>query len=306
MSTIALELRNVTKSFGLKTCLAGLDLAVEKGTVFGFLGCNGAGKTTTIRIVLGLLLPDGGEVRVFGSDPRTDPAAVRTKIGVLLDHDGHYERLTALHNLELHAALRDLDGGAARRIEELLRACDLWERRGERVGGFSKGMRQKLAVARALLHRPELVLLDEPFTGLDPTAVIELRENIRRLAKDEGTTFLLTTHDLHHVEKICDRVSILEKGRVVASGAPAELEAREGGVEEVYVSGEGLSDELLVELASQGAILGYQRRGEGALVRCGAEERKELGRLLVGRGVQLVELSTRRATLEETFMGIVS
>jgi ABC-2 type transport system ATP-binding protein len=306
MTTPALELRNVTKSFGPKTCLAGLDLTVAKGTVFGFLGSNGAGKTTTIRIVLGLLLPDAGEVRVFGRDPRAEPAAVRAKIGVLLDHDGHYERLTALHNLELHAALRDLDGGAAKRIEELLKGCNLWERRGERVGGFSKGMRQKLAIARALLHRPELVLLDEPFTGLDPTAVIELRENIRRLALDEGTTFLLTTHDLHHVEKICDQVSILEKGRVVASGAPAELEAREAGVEEAYVCGDGLTDELLVELAAAGAIFGYQRRERGAVVRCGPEQRRELGRLLVLRGVRLVELSTRRATLEERFVEIVS
>jgi ABC-2 type transport system ATP-binding protein len=256
MTTTALELRSVTKSFGAKRCLSGLDLVVEKGTVFGFLGCNGAGKTTTIRLILGLLLPDSGEVRVFGSDPRTEPSAVRAKIGVLLDHDGHYERLTALHNLELHATLRGLDGGAAARIEELLKACDLWERRGERVGKFSKGMRQKLAISRALLHRPELVLLDEPFTGLDPTAVIELRDSIRRLARDEGTTFLLTTHDLHHVEKICDRVSILEKGRVVASGAPADLETREAGVEEVYVSGEGLTDEILVDLAAGGTVLG--------------------------------------------------
>ena len=197
--TTALELRRVTKSFGAKPCLAGLNLAVQKGSVFGFLGCNGAGKTTTIRIVLGLLVPDSGEVRVFGSDPRTDPSTVRAKIGVLLDHDGHYERLTALHNLELHAALRGIDGRA--RIEELLKGCNLWDRRHERVSRYSKGMRQKLAITRALLHRPELVLLDEPFTGLDPTAVIELRDNICRLARDEGTTFLLTTHDLHHVEK---------------------------------------------------------------------------------------------------------
>jgi ABC-2 type transport system ATP-binding protein len=306
MTTRAIELRSVTKSFGARACLNGLDLVVERGSVFGFLGCNGAGKTTTLRILLGLLPPDAGEVRVNGLDPRREPAQVRAQIGVLLDHDGHYERLTALHNLEFHAALRDLGAGAGARIEELLRACDLWDRRRERVGSFSKGMRQKLAVARALLHRPAVVLLDEPFTGLDPTAIIELRENIRRLAKDEGTTFLLTTHDLHHVEKICDRVSILEKGRVVASGAPAELQAREAGVEDVYVSGDGLSDELLVDLAAKGSIFGYQRQGEGALVRCSTERRKELGRLLVLRGVQLLELSTRRATLEETFVQLVS
>jgi ABC-2 type transport system ATP-binding protein len=167
-------------------------------------------------------------------------------------------------------------------------------------------MRQKLAIARALLHRPELVLLDEPFTGLDPTAVIELRENIRTLARDAGTAFLLTTHDLHHVEKICDHVSILEGGHVVASGAPDELATREAGVEEAYVSGEGLTDALLVELASGGAVLAYERRGAGAVVRCTPEQRKELGRLLVMRGVQLVELSTRRATLEEKFVELVS
>jgi ABC-2 type transport system ATP-binding protein len=166
-------------------------------------------------------------------------------------------------------------------------------------------MRQKLAIARALLHRPSLVLLDEPFTGLDPTAVIELRENIRRLATGEGTTFLLTTHDLHHVEKICDRVSILEKGRVVASGAPGQLEEGERGVEEAYVAGEGLTDGLLSSLAASGAILGSERAGAGAIVRCSAEQRAELGRRLVAQGVRLVELTTRRATLEERFVELV-
>jgi ABC-2 type transport system ATP-binding protein len=245
----------------------------------------------------------------MGHDVRTAPAAVRGVTGALLDHDGHYERLTALHNLELHASLRGLDGGAASRIEELLRACDLWDRRGQRVGSFSKGMRQKLAIARALLHRPALVLLDEPFTGLDPTAAIELRESIRRLSRDEGTTFLLTTHDLHHVEKVCDRVSVLEGGRVVASGAPSELAAQgasRDGVLEAFVSGEGLTDALLADVVSAGGALSFRREGGGALARCTPEQRQELGRVLVTKGVRLVELSTRRATLEERFVEIVS
>jgi ABC-2 type transport system ATP-binding protein len=301
----SLLLRGVQKSFAGKVSLDSLDLTVEEGMVFGFLGPNGAGKTTTIRVVLGLLLPDSGEISVLGRDPRVAGAELRSEIGVLLDHDGHYDRLTAWQNLVFHAEVRNVPE-APRRIEDLLRRCSLWDRRTERVAGFSKGMRQKLAVARALLHRPRLVLLDEPFTGLDPAAAVELREDIRRMARDEGTTVLLTTHDLHHVEKLCDQVTVIERGRAVASGAPGALRAPATDVHEVFAAGEGLEESKLLTLVQSAHILGFEFVAGGALLRCDAKQKKALGAELVRAGVQLEELTPKRATLEEAFLKIVA
>ncbi|HVY47796.1 MAG TPA: ABC transporter ATP-binding protein [Minicystis sp.] len=300
----SLKLAGVCKSFGGKACLDGLDLSVEEGMVFGFLGPNGAGKTTTIRIVLGLLVPERGDVEVLGMDPRKTPTAVRREIGALLDHDGHYDRLTALQNLAFHAGVRGIPDADAR-VRELLERCGLWERRRDRVSRFSKGMRQKLAVARALLHRPRLVLLDEPFTGLDPAAAVELRDDIRRLARDEGTTVLLTTHDLHHVERLCDEVAVLEKGRAVAAGAPASLRRRADGAHEIFAAGDGLTAGVLEAMAAAGALTAFELRGHGAVLRCDEGQRLGLGTELVRRGVRLEELTPRRATLEEAFLKIV-
>ena len=220
MSGAAVVLEGVAKRYGAKMALERIDLTVPAGEVSGFIGPNGAGKTTMLRVLLGLVGRDSGEVSVLGHDPRVEPMRVRAQVGVLLDHDGHYDRLTAHQNLTFHARAHGLDVREAQtRVEVSLRESGLWDCRDDRVLQFSKGMRQKLAVARALLHRPKLVLLDEPFTGLDPAAAVELRGRLRSLARYEGTTVLLTTHDLHHVERVCDHVTVISEGRTVARGA---------------------------------------------------------------------------------------
>jgi ABC-2 type transport system ATP-binding protein len=222
----AIELRDVSKRFGAVTSLDRLSLEVKRGAVFGYLGMNGAGKTTTIRVLLGLVRPDTGEVRVLGMDPSVDAPRIRANVGVLLESDGLYDRLTASQNLDFYARVFHLDGAArTKRVEELLRTSNLWDRRSDRVVTFSKGMRQKLAIARTLLQRPPLLLLDEPFTGLDPVAASELRTSIGDLAREEGATVLLTTHDLAHVEKVCDTIAVLRAGQLVASGPSSELRA---------------------------------------------------------------------------------
>ncbi|HEY1693058.1 MAG TPA: ABC transporter ATP-binding protein [Polyangiaceae bacterium] len=309
MGTAAIELRDVSKRFASILSLDRLTLRVEPGTVFGYLGPNGAGKTTTLRVLLGLVRPDAGEVRVLGLDPRSEGKAVRAALGVLLENDGLYDRLTAAQNLEFYARIRGIDGAErARRLEEMLRACDLWDRRGDRVVTFSKGMRQKLAVARALLHRPRLVLLDEPFTGLDPVAAAELRANIVALAREHGITVLLTTHDLAHVERSCDRVAVLRAGAVVASGTIEELRAG-GKDEEVGVGGAGLTEDLLAAMKADGLLASYAldaaRSPPWARVTCAHGQRPMLGAELVRRGVALEELTTLRASLEETFLALV-
>ncbi|HEY8041968.1 MAG TPA: ABC transporter ATP-binding protein [Polyangiaceae bacterium] len=309
MPDLAIELRDVSKRFDAVQSLDGLALAVAPGTVFGYLGPNGAGKTTTLRVLLGLVRPDAGTVRVLGLDPRTDGRRVREATGVLLENDGLYDRLTAAQNLDYHARIRRLERRTrAGRVEELLRACALWDRRGDRVATFSKGMRQKLAVARALLHRPRLVLLDEPFTGLDPVAAAELRASIVTLARDQGTTVLLTTHDLAHVEKTCDRVAVLREGRVIASGTIDQLGASSGEVD-VAVSGEGLDEALLTSLVADGRLVSFTRIDgvpAAARVVCTPEQRARLGTELVKRGVALQELTTVRASLEDAFLALVA
>jgi len=283
--------------------------------VSGLIGPNGAGKTTMLRVLLGLVGRDSGNVSVLGHDPRVEPMRVRAQVGVLLDHDGHYDRLTAHQNLMFHARAHGLDVREARtRVEMSLRESGLWDRRDDRVLQFSKGMRQKLAVARALLHRPKLVLLDEPFTGLDPAAAVELRGRLRSLARYEGTTVLLTTHDLHHVERVCDHVTVISEGKTVARGATRALLARaESEAVEVVVAGEGGLFEALEAMQLEGLLIGFapEPRGDdtGAdrmIVDCTEVQRKRLATELVRRGVVLEELSPRQLTLEETFVKLVT
>jgi ABC-2 type transport system ATP-binding protein len=309
MPAPAISVRGLRKRFGAVQSLDGLDLTVERGTVFGFLGPNGAGKTTTLRVLLGLVRPDEGAIEVLGHDPRAHGAEVRRAVGVLLEHDGLYHRLSARYNLDYHARIRRLPSGErARRVEELLRALDLWERRDEPVFGWSKGMRQKLAIARALMHRPELVLLDEPFSGLDPVAASELRATIVRLARVEGATVVMTTHDLAHVEKACDRVVVMKQGRAIADGAPDAL-VRGGDAVEVEASGEGLCTELLAAMQGEGRIRSYTVEGQStrptARLKCDPAQRRGLGSELVRRGVVLEELRTVGASLEEAFLELM-
>jgi ABC-2 type transport system ATP-binding protein len=307
---LAIELRGVSKRFDSSPpSLDGLALEVASGSVFGYLGTNGAGKTTTIRVLLGLVRPDAGHVRVLGMDPRLDGARIRAQVGVLLENDGLYDRLTAAQNLEFYARIVHLEGAArVRRVEEMLRSAGLWERREDRVATFSKGMRQKLAIARTLLGRPRLVLLDEPFTGLDPVAAADLRGSIAELARAQGTTVLLTTHDLAHVEKACDAIAVLRAGRIVASGTLEQLRATRSDVE-VAVRGAGIDEPLLEAMKSAGAILSFvldTDQGAAARVVCSHERRPRLGVDLVERGVVLEDLTTVRASLEDTFLALVS
>ena len=304
---LAIDLRNVSKRFAAAApSLDGLCLEVASGSVFGYLGTNGAGKTTTVRVLLGLLRPDSGQVRVLGMDPCVDGPRVRAKVGVLLENDGLYDRLTAWQNLEFYARILHLEGAArSRRVEELLRSSRLWDRRADRVSVFSKGMRQALAISRTLLGRPRLVLLDEPFTGLDPIAATELRTTIVDLARAQGTTVLLTTHDLAHVERTCDSVAVLRAGRVVAAGSLEQLMASSADLE-VAVSGGGVNQELLADMVAAGEILSFALvKEDTARATCTPDQRQNLGMNIVRRGVAMQELTTVRASLEDTFLALV-
>jgi|Deesub1362B_J571_1020462.scaffolds.fasta_scaffold05440_5 heme ABC exporter ATP-binding subunit CcmA len=233
----AIELRDVKKRFGALQVLRGVTLSIEKGEAFALLGPNGAGKTTLIRIVATLLRQDEGEVRVAGYDIREEAREVRRRIGVVSHNPFLYEELTARENLEFYARAY---GVAQSRVDEMLERVNLAEREDDLVATFSRGMKQRLSIARALLHSPEVLLLDEPTTGLD----LKGRQDFYTLLEEllgEGATLLMTTHHMDEAERLCSRGAVLHSGRVVAQGALDELKESVESLEEAYlrITGEG-------------------------------------------------------------------
>src|SRR5579875_98247 len=218
------EVRGLVKRYGELTAVAGVDLTVEPGDVYGYLGPNGAGKTTSLRMMLGLIRPTEGEVRLFGRDPVASVDALEGVAG-FVEAPTFYPYLSARRNLEL---LASFDGGEARtRIDAALALVELSGRASDRVGGFSHGMKQRLGIAAALLRDPKLLILDEPATGLDPAGMRDMRRLIRRLA-DERMTVVLSSHLLAEVEELCNRVAIVRQGRIVYEGEIAALKRGAG------------------------------------------------------------------------------
>jgi ABC-2 type transport system ATP-binding protein len=205
----AIETSGLTRTFGKRPAVDSLTLAIPSGTVFGFLGPNGAGKTTTIRMLAALIAPTSGTAVIAGHKLGTDDnQAIRRSVGLLTETPGLYDQLTALQNLVFFAQLYDLSAEkAASQAEKYLQMLNLWERRNDKVGGFSKGMRQKLAISRALLHDPTILFLDEPTAGLDPEAARMIRDSIKQL-RSEGHTIFLTTHNLTEVDELCDLICL--------------------------------------------------------------------------------------------------
>jgi len=225
----AIECRGLTRSFGSRVAVSDLTFSVPTGSVFGFLGPNGAGKTTTVRLALGVLRPTGGSVQVLGLDPIAEGEKVRGQCGVVLDQVGLYERLTARQNLEFAARVARMPSSERPgRVDTALRRVELYDRRDDRVSGFSKGMRQKLGIARALMAEPRLLILDEPTSGLDPENIVMVRELLLSLAQEGGRTIFLCTHLLAEAQRICDRVAILQRGQLLAVGEPGEIAGHRG------------------------------------------------------------------------------
>ena len=224
----ALTVTALSKRFGEKQAVDRLDLTVRAGELYALLGPNGAGKTTTLRMVTGLLKPDEGSVSVFGADLRADPAAAKRMVAWLPDEPMLYDKLTALEYLAFVAGLWGVEGDAARpRAEELLRWLDLWDARDQRCESFSRGMKQKTALAGALIHEPRLLILDEPLTGLDAGAARQVKDLLQQKVR-EGATVILTTHILEVAERLADRIGIIQHGRLLAEGTLEQLQARAG------------------------------------------------------------------------------
>jgi len=288
----------------------GISFAVEQGELFGLLGPNGAGKTTTIKMLITLLLPTSGEARVRGHDVVADAREVRKRIGYVFGGDrGLYERLSALDNLRYFAELYGVSGKAQRsRIDEVLELVGLKGREQERVEGFSRGMRQRLHIARGILHDPEVVFLDEPTIGVDPVGARELRTMISGLIA-AGKTVLLTTHYMFEADALCDRIAVIAKGQIVGEGTPEALKAgvAEGRVTEIEVFGVG---EAVVErlrgLAGVTAVAVEDRDQKQLLVVQTTGERELTAPLLAELdGIKVGRVTSREPTLEDAYVALV-
>jgi ABC-2 type transport system ATP-binding protein len=306
MTNIAIHTQGLTRDFDTVRAVDALSFEVPVGIVFGFLGPNGSGKTTTIRLLLGLLESTGGRASVLGFDTRTQADAIRQRSGALLEHAGLYERLSAEDNLEFYGRVWHLSSAERRaRITELLTHLGLWERRKEIVKGWSRGMKQKLAVARALLHRPDLLFLDEPTAGLDPVAAAALREDLAMLAAREGVTVFLTTHNLGEAEKLCARVAVIRQGRLLAMGHPDELRTRRGSAQ-IEIVGRGFDEAALAALRARPEVTAVEMRNGhlsiGLQDEAGASP---LVGLLVSAGAQIEEVRKGKTSLEDVFLTLV-
>ncbi len=219
-----IETQQLTRHFGVVRAVNALNLTVERGEVFGLLGPNGAGKTTIVRLLNGVLSPSAGQARVLGLDPAVQGSQVRRQTGVLTETPSLYERLSARRNLLIYGALYGIDDGRLPvRVDEMLELFELSRRADDLAGGFSKGMKQRLALARALLHQPQLLFLDEPTSGLDPEAARQVTELIEQLSHEGGRTVLLCTHNLDEAQRLCDHVAVVNQGQLLAVGTPQQL-----------------------------------------------------------------------------------
>jgi len=302
----AIRTDKLTRSFGTLKAVDRLTLEVQRGTVFGFLGPNGSGKTTTIRLLLGLLDADQGRAEILGFDIREQPDEVRARSGALLEHHGLYERLSAADNLTYYGRIWQMSKTEREsRIRELLEPLGLYDRRDEPIGRWSRGMKQKLAVARTLMHRPELVFLDEPTAGLDPVASAALREDLEMLAEQEGVTIFLTTHNLAEAEKLCNQVGVINRGQLLALGSPAELRSSTSAPR-LYVTGQGFSSQVLETLRTN-ALVSNMRQQNGQVVMDLSDMARshEIVTQLVSAGVQIDEVRKEKADLEDVFLRLV-
>lgn len=302
MTTFAIRTASLGRQFHTVRALDDITLEVPSGIIFGFLGPNGSGKTTMIRLLLGLLDPTAGTAHVLGFDTRTDAAAIRERTGALLEHCGLYERLSAADNLDLFGRFWRIPRVERRaRAKELLTQLDLYDRRDEIVGGWSRGMKQQLAIARALYHRPLLVFLDEPTAGLDPVAAVALRDRLAHLSASEGTTVFLTTHNLAEAERLCALAGIVNKGRLLAVAPPSQLGARREGTS-IEVMGTGLTDAMMQMVATLPTVSSARRDGRALMVGLtAASGTTQVVAALVSAGYQIETVRNTARSLEDAF-----
>ena len=302
----AIEVKNLTRDYGELRAVDHVSFSIDSGHVLGLLGPNGAGKTTTLHSLLGLIEPTDGSAEVLGFDTRTQADEVRARTGALLEHPGVYEQLTAEDNLEFYGRVYGMTTDEREaRIRELLTHMGLYDRRKERAGKWSKGMRQKLALARAMLHRPPLIFLDEPTAGLDVVGANAIREDLAGLAEREGVTVFLTTHNMAEAERLCSQVAVIRQGKLIAMGHPDELRAQTGSPR-LEILGRGFSESAISLLRKAPQVVAAEKRNGRLIIELSADaDPAPLIGLAVGAGVQVEEVRRGEASLEDVFMTLM-
>jgi ABC-2 type transport system ATP-binding protein len=302
---LAIETRGLTKRFGARTALDGVDLRVPRGSAFGFLGPNGAGKTTMIRTLLGLTHATAGTMSILGHPVPTEGAEALRRVGAIVEEPRFHPYLTGRENLRVVAAVRGPEVHA--RIAPALARVGLADRADQRVKSYSLGMRQRLGVARCLLSDPLLLILDEPTNGLDPGGIQEFREMIRTMVEHEGRTVFISSHLLDEVEKTCDAAAIVDRGKVVTQGTIAEL-AGGGGARHELIVGVDDVERALSAIGASELVQDAHRSDEGlrVVLSGGPQTAAQLNAMLVGAGVGVMRLEPVRQSLEARFLEITA
>ena len=298
-----ITLEHVNKELGKRQILKDVTMAVKQGDIFGYLGPNGAGKTTTIRIILGLLAATSGKVSLLGQDVQVDK--VRKKIGFVLEADGLYDNLTASENLLYYARLYDIPQ-PAQKVEKVLKQVGLSERARDKVATYSKGMRQRLALARAIVPDPEILVLDEPTAGVDPTGQIEIRQLMLDMIQKEHKTILLSSHNLDEVQRICNRIALIHKGQIRLYGELEQFKREMGQGGLVIETTETVPAAILDELLKLQDVSVREQKDHALILNIGKNvEVSDIITLFASRGVKIEQVKKQEASLEDMYTAIV-
>jgi len=307
----SISIKGLTRKFNSFTAVDNLNLEIATGEVFGLLGPNGAGKTTTIRMFACLIAPTEGSAMVAGYDMRRDPLKVRQSVGILTENPSLYERLTAYENMNFFAeayGVRDANERQSR-IRELLEFFNLWDRRNDKVATFSKGMKQKLAIIRATVHKPPVLFLDEPTAGLDPESAKEIRDLMAQLSEHEKRTILLCTHHLEDAEKLCKRVLIMNRGKCIIIGSPDELREKTNVQPIIQIGLAQITDEVISAIKSVGLSKQIDVNSQEAMLLVSVDDARlatpEVGRAIVEADGQVLSVNVLRPSLEEAYLKLI-
>lgn len=301
-----LVIRNLEKSYGNFKALKGLDLEIKKGEIFGFIGPNGAGKSTTMKIVSGLLSPDSGEVYVDGIDAIKNNKALKDKIGYMPDFFGVYDNLKAIEYLEFYASIYGIVGEEARKLSmDLLELVNLQDKYDSNVDGLSRGMKQRLCLARCLVHNPELLILDEPASGMDPRARFEMKGILKNL-KEMGKTIIVSSHILSELGEICTRIGIVKNGAVVCEGTVEEVMNRASGTAPINITVMDNVEESISLLKQIPEVKDISVDGNKITINVagGDKEAKDILKALVIKDIPVISYSKSSGNLEEVFIQI--